>query len=366
MLALLAQGTRIILKRTGFRFTARRLLPWILWASSVLVVVSVTAFIALGGLAGDARLRVVSVETGDRTPEAGPEYSLAPKTPYEPSEEPGEDAYAAVPAGRSEARGGAGTNPSSRGDASPGGDPGDARPSAGAAGEPGHRAYLFAYPDGYFGPNDGISRADTAIMFARLFEEPWESETGASGFDDVVSGSPYAEALIRMEEIGVVTGCPGGSFRPEAHISRAEFVSICLRLAKRRELSESRPAPGSEGDAGERNRAEDANERVLRYVRAGHWARAAIEDAAEMGWLDACAHGGSAFLPDGYITRAEVATIVNRMTGRSADISYIRSRNVPGFRDVPTVFWAYPDIIEASVNHDFEMSDGKEIWLSIR
>jgi hypothetical protein len=344
MLALIAQGTRIILKRVGFRFTAKRLLPWFLWASSVLVVVSVTAFVALDGLSGEARLRVVPAEAGDRTPEAGPEYSLAQKVPYEPEEdEPEEEseedknAYGAAGSGPGETQDGTGTNP---------------RAAGNAASEPGHRAYLLAYPDGYFRPNAGISRAETAILFSRLLEESGESAYGSSRFDDVLPGSAYAETLLRMEANGIVTGYPGGFFRPEAHISRAEFVSICLRLAKRREPAETG--------------AGDANERIMRNVRAGHWARAAVEDAARRGWLDACASGGPAFLPDGDITRAEVATIVNRMIGRSADISYIRSHGITGFRDVPVVFWAYPDITEASVDHDFKMSDGKEVWLSVR
>jgi hypothetical protein len=313
MLALLAQGTRIILKRAGFRFTARRLLPWILWAFSVLVVVSVTAFVALDGLAGDIRSVAVPVGAEDRMLESGPLYSVAPKAPYKPeeaeeeSEEDGDGGAGGADTGK---QGGPETGSRSGRHVSAGDTAfetrsGEAPQNPGAASEPGHRAYLFAYPDGAFRPEDGISRAETAIVFARLPAETGEAESEASRFAEVLRGS----------------AC--GLFRPEARISRAEFVSICLRLAERRGLS-------------------------------------------ERGWLDACAGGGPDFLPDGYITRAEVATIVNRMFGRGADVSYIRSHSVAGFRDVPTVCWAYPDIIEASFDHDFKMSDGKEVWLAIR
>jgi hypothetical protein len=348
MLALFAQGTRLILKKAGLRFTARRLLPWFLWAGTVLVFVSVTVFVALDGLYGDeGRLRAfIAPNAGERTPEAAHFYSYA--RPEEPARDDETPYRAAAGTAGGEPSVAAGTNP--------------------AAGEHEHRAYLLGFPDGRFRPDAGISRAETTVMFARLLEEPSEGGNAASRFADVFPDSPYAEALIRMEADGVVMGYPGGAFRPETRISRAEFITICLRLAERRE-----PAAGNAGEAGEGatgdatgDVTEGARERVLRRTDARHWARAAVEEAAKRGWLDACASGGPAFFPDGDMTRAEAATIVNRMIGRSADTAYIRSHDIAGFRDVPPVFWAYPDITEASVDHGFRMRDGEEVWIKIK
>jgi hypothetical protein len=39
LLALFAQGTRVIMSRGGLRFALRRFLPWIMWAAMVAAVV---------------------------------------------------------------------------------------------------------------------------------------------------------------------------------------------------------------------------------------------------------------------------------------------------------------------------------------
>jgi hypothetical protein len=97
-----------------------------------------------------------------------------------------------------------------------------------------------------------------------------------------------------------------------------------------------------------------------------HWARRAVEEALSRGWLELCESDGPDFLPDARVTRAEAAAIVNRMIGRAADLSYMRSRGSADFYDVPRDFWAYSDISEASVDHDFVTRDGAEFWTSVR
>jgi uncharacterized repeat protein (TIGR02543 family) len=250
-----------------------------------------------------------------------------------------------------------------------------------------HRAYMLGYPDGDFRPDEGISRAETVVMFTRLLGETPEPGTGAGRFTDIRGSAWYADVLAGMGKYNIVEGYPDGGFRPDSDISRAEFISVCLRLAEKREAGERDAAGAGAGDeagarigtgsgdeagarigtgpgdgAGARTETGDAAAGLLSAVPAGHWARGAVADAARRGWLDACAEGGPVFAPDGRITRAEAVTVINRMLLRRADAGYIGSHSLTGFRDVPPGYWAYGDIMEASHDHAFTVEDGEERW----
>jgi hypothetical protein len=233
-----------------------------------------------------------------------------------------------------------------------------------------HRAYMLGYPDGDFRPDEGISRAETVVMFTRLLEETPDPEAPPGRFSDIRGSAWYADVLGSMEKYSIVKGYPNGEFRPDSDISRAEFVSVCLRLAEKKEDGAAPAGNGTGDEAGALTgtgdgagaRPGDAAAGLLSAVPQGHWARGAIGDAARRGWLDACAEGGPVFAPDGRITRAEAVTVINRMLLRRADMGYIRSHSLTGFRDVPPGHWAYGDITEASHDHAFTIEDGEERW----
>ena len=50
-------------------------------------------------------------------------------------------------------------------------------------------------------------------------------------FSDMPAGSWYREAVTLMAEEGLLSGYPDGSFRPDASITAAEFVTITARCA---------------------------------------------------------------------------------------------------------------------------------------
>ena len=73
------------------------------------------------------------------------------------------------------------------------------------------------------------------------------------------------------------------------------------------------------------------------------------------------------FAPMGKITRAEVAAIVNRMTGRAADAAYIKANpdQIKQFTDLQDASkWYYLELIEASNAHDFSKETDTETWKS--
>ena len=64
-----------------------------------------------------------------------------------------------------------------------------------------------------------------------------------------------------------------------------------------------------------------AKKNIFNDVPKSHWASGYIYSAVGMGWING--YSDSTFKPDSNITRAEVVTIVNRVTGRAADTEYI-------------------------------------------
>ena len=59
------------------------------------------------------------------------------------------------------------------------------------------------------------------------------------------------------------------------------------------------------------------------------------------------------------MTRAEAVKILNRAMDRWAGE---RETQLP-FIDVPRTHWAYHEILEASVTHDYEKNSQGEVWL---
>ena len=80
-------------------------------------------------------------------------------------------------------------------------------------------------------------------------------------------------------------------------------------------------------------------------VSSSHWAYDEIAMAQELGWIKG--YGGSTFTPDGNVTRAEVAAILNRMLDRGD----CKVKDTKNYVDNPTNAWFYNDILEASIAH---------------
>lgn len=97
---------------------------------------------------------------------------------------------------------------------------------------------------------------------------------------------------------------------------------------------------------------------------AGHWAAANIRTAAANGWVNG--YEGGVFLPDQYVTRAEAVTMVNRMLGRNPSVLTITTGMVT-FSDNDPAEWYYIQIQEAANGHDYVRGDdGHEMWIRIK
>ncbi|PQP84412.1 hypothetical protein C0Q44_07535 [Paenibacillus sp. PCH8] len=85
---------------------------------------------------------------------------------------------------------------------------------------------VTGYADGSFHPNASITRAEFATLIAKVFDL---SSNQGNAISDV-SGH-WAEASIRsLQSKGVLSGYPDGTFRPNQEIKRSEIIAIISRI----------------------------------------------------------------------------------------------------------------------------------------
>ena len=200
-----------------------------------------------------------------------------------------------------------------------------------------HIAYLGGYGNGIFGPTDNMSRAQVAQMFYNLLLD--KNVTITENFSDVPENAWYANAVNTLASIGVIKGVGSNQFDPNRTITRAEFAVIAMRFANQ--------------TATVTNPFTDVTENA--------WYYEAVTSAVSYGWIAGYSDG--TFRPNATITRAEAASIVNRMLNRTADRDYVDNHNVISFTDVPKTYWAYYAIAEATNGHTHTIdNNGVETW----
>ena len=210
-----------------------------------------------------------------------------------------------------------------------------------------HKAYIFGYDDGTFRPENDMTRAEAAAIFARLVsDKKGEKISGNSSFNDVSSKDWFAKEVGYLEKYNIIKGYEDNTFKPDAAVTRAEFVTMAVRYY------------------GLFNEVKKTGYTVnYTDLNSSYWAYSDIAYAKNIGWLNGYADG--TFKGDNNITRAEVVTVVNRATGRNADESYI-NKNLSvlnKFTDLKNnSHWAYYDIEESANTHRAVNSSDGEVW----
>lgn len=95
-----------------------------------------------------------------------------------------------------------------------------------------HRAYVFGFADGTVKPNNSITRAETATMLYRLLTDERRNaiHTTTNPFTDVSVNAWYNEPVSTMANGKYIMGYPDGTFGGQNEISRAEFVAMLTRF----------------------------------------------------------------------------------------------------------------------------------------
>lgn len=206
-----------------------------------------------------------------------------------------------------------------------------------------HYAYIVGGPDGTVRPNDSMTRAGVATIFFRLLKDSVRDANllTSNTYTDVPDGHWANTAISTMTGLDIVRGYDAAAFGPGDPITRAQFAAICARF-----------------DTGKSN-----GSRTFSDIK-GHWAKAYIERAAELGWISGFQDG--TFRPDAYITRAQAVTMINRMLNRVPEDP---SDLLPGMNVWPDCRpgdWFYLAIQEATNSHDHRhKADSYETWTSL-
>ena len=99
-----------------------------------------------------------------------------------------------------------------------------------------HFAYVIGYPDGTVHPNGQITRAEVATIFFRLLRDEVRDGafTTSNTYSDVAYGKWYNNPISTMSALGIITGYPDGTFKPDQNITRAEAMTVINRVLERK------------------------------------------------------------------------------------------------------------------------------------
>lgn len=199
-----------------------------------------------------------------------------------------------------------------------------------------HFAYIVGYPDGTVQPKGNITRAEVATIFFRLLTDDtraiyWSQE---NDYSDVAADSWYNNAVSTLSSMGVVSGYPDGTFRPNAPITRAEFVKIAVSFFAEMDA----PYDVSFTD-----------------VKDGQWFTGYVAGAVEHDLVGGYPDG--TFRPTANISRAEACAIVNRVLERKPHVDHLLPESEMNTwpDNADKAIWYYADMQEATNSHDYDM-----------
>lgn len=154
--------------------------------------------------------------------------------------------------------------------------------------------WIMGYPDGRFGPQDEVTRAQFTTMLSRALSLADQADA-AIDFSDADQIPGFARSHVsRAASAGIVKGFTDQTFRPQRLITRSEITVMIMRAAQFDE--------------------EDYRGRILPYRDADQvadWAYPAVVSATELGIVRGV--GGQRFAPHGITTRAEAVTMIIRL-----------------------------------------------------
>ncbi|MCD7948181.1 MAG: InlB B-repeat-containing protein [Oscillospiraceae bacterium] len=202
-----------------------------------------------------------------------------------------------------------------------------------------HIWYIQGYPDNSVRPDGNLTRAEAAAIFYRLIDDSGKAQADNTvGFSDVQQTDWYYHEVAYLTNHGILFGYADGTFRGNAAITRAEFAAIASRF-----------------DA---LLLDQSN--AFSDVSDSHWAVLYINSAASKGWITGYADG--TFRPDTNITRAETATLINRVLDRAL-VEANEPNDLHVYTDLDKTHWAYYEIMEASHTHDYTRNAAQEeLW----
>jgi hypothetical protein len=172
-----------------------------------------------------------------------------------------------------------------------------------AVNDMGSRMIIGGNGDGLFHPDRDITRAEFASIIVRALG--LKLEKSASTFSDVKESDWFSGAVSTAHAYSLINGFEDGTFRPNDKITREQAMVILSKAMAVTGLKAKLPVRSA--DAALRPYADAA------FVSA--WARSSIVDGLQAGIVSG--RSGTALAPKDFITRAEVAALVQRLLQQS-------------------------------------------------
>ena len=187
--------------------------------------------------------------------------------------------------------------------------------------------FVEGYGDGTFHPEQHITRAEFVSMVVRSLGGYKARADYGSYFSDVAPNQWYASAIGYAKTMGIIDGYGDGTFRPNNPITRAEASRI---LADTAQLTSEKYGTFSDVDP-------DA------------WYAGYVEALVEAGV--AVGYGDGTYRPRSYITRAESAKMIVQITVNA--LNELERTNIQKyaycpFTDIKRGHWAYAYILRAA------------------
>ncbi len=172
-----------------------------------------------------------------------------------------------------------------------------------AVNEMGSRLVVDGTGDGKFSPDQAITRAEFAAIIVRGLGLRLES--GPSKFSDVGASDWYGKAIYTASEYRLINGFEDGTYRPNETITREQATVILSRAMTITKLQGI-------------TTGQSAAEIVASFAdfdRVSDWALAGIADSVKAGIISG--RDDSLLAPGAHMTRAEVATTMQRLLQKS-------------------------------------------------
>lgn len=154
---------------------------------------------------------------------------------------------------------------------------------------------IGGYPDGTFGPENNITRAEFTVILSRAIGLNQE-KTGTTAYSDVAPSDWYFSSIQAAARAGLVKGYGTGEFRPGAPITRQEVAIILVRAM---DLEGAATAGATQGTSF----TDDGN--------IASWARGFVVTAVQKGLISG--YPDNTFGPESNATRAEACAMINRL-----------------------------------------------------
>ena len=205
-----------------------------------------------------------------------------------------------------------------------------------------HFAYIIGYTDGKVHPEWNVTRAEVATIFFRMLKDESRSKywSKTNDFSDVSATDWYNNAISTLTNMGVISGYPDGTFRPNAGITRAEFAKIAVSFF---DVNVDQTLGSKFSDV------------------SGAWYTKYVNLAVELNIVNGYADG--TFRPNNLITRAEAMQIVNNTLRRTPHKDHLLPESVmitwPD--NMNKNVWYYAAVQEATNSHDYERASITDI-----